>query len=337
MIKLADSETPAAAWGDSNQGSWWNTFNPFSQIFGMTDRLPSWWVNMFPNSTGGQRAAHISFKVGADAALAAGLVALWRGIGHINRMSEIAKSDNPAKGMKSQLSTTFAGPLDPSQKKKAAQEAYTLQKPDAVSAENVMAASLPIGAVLLAASAAYRTADWYFDNQRNKSLDKTISQKSDVLKQLIKTRSRVAKGNASDSEVRRALGRVADDDLYVKQAALQKHAVDLGDIFRGGVGSFAALSCLLLGASAVGSYYYFKKANENNVRYRAMKKGLKEYARTKSGFTPVAIIPDKARQFFASIDDAGPQSKKEAPAKQSVRQEQPVLTETYNKPISLTL
>ena len=338
MIKSADSESPAAAWGASDQGSWFNTFNPLSQIFGQTDRLPSWWVNMFPNSTGGQRAAHITFKVGADAALAAGLVALWRGLTHVNRMSELAKSDNPAKGMKSQLSTTFAGSLNPEQKKKAAVEPDTLPKPDAISSANVMSSALPIGAVILATSAAYRAADRYLDSRRNKALDKAIKQKGDVLKQLIKTRSRVAKGNASDAEVRRVLNRTDDEDLYVKQAAMQKQAFDLADVFRSGVGGFAALSCLLLGASAIGSYYYFRKADENNVRYRAMKKGLKEYARTKSGFTPVAIIPSKARQFFADIDEANPKKqKKTAPVVSSVRQEKPVLTETYNKPISLTL
>ena len=158
------------------------------------------------------------------------------------------------------------------------------------------------------------------------------------MKRLIKTRSRLAKGNASDREVRRALGDVGNEDLYVKQAGLSKSALldGLVDTVRGTVGGLGTLSCLLLGAAAVGSYAYFGKADENNVRYRAMKKGLKEYARVKSGFTPVAIIPTKSRKFFAEIDEESPRKKEPAVAP-SVRDEQPVLTETYNKPISLTL
>jgi len=344
---------PAAAWGDSRQGSWFNTFNPLSQVFHQTDRIPAWWVNnMFPHTKGGQRAAHLTFKAGADALMAAGLIALWRGMSHVNRMSELAKSDNPANGMKSQLSTTFAGSLDPEkQTKEASADApNTLGQPAIFSAANALSTALPIGAVLLATSLAYKATDDYLDSKRNKALDAAIGSKENILKRLIKTRSRLAKGNASDSEVRRALGGMTNEDLYVKQAALGKQADGFvsgaKDTMRGTVGGFAALSCLVLGAAAVGSYYYFSKADENNIRYRAMKKGLKEYSRMKSGFTPVAIIPTKSRKFFADIDEETPQRKKKevaaAPAQvtapvESVRTEQPVLTETYNKPISLTL
>ena len=346
---------PAAAWGASNKGSYANTFNPFSQSLGLTDRIPEGWVKMFPNTVGGRQAAHISFKAGADALLAAGLVALWRGISHVNRMAELAKSDNPAHGMKSQLSTTFAGSLNPEQKKTAATQynPNELQPPAVFSGANAMSTAIPLGAVLLATSLAYKMTDDYLDSKRNQALDKAIGSKENVLKRLIKTRSRLAKGNATDSEVHRALGGMSNDDLYVKQAALDKQAgfqefLDaISGGFRMGVSGFSALSCLVLGAAAVGSYYYFSKADENNVRYRAMKKGLKEYARVKSGYTPVAIIPTKSRKFFAEIDQETPQKKQkqtaEAPAApapapvESVRQEQPVLTETYNKPISLTL
>ena len=311
---------------------------------GLTDRIPAKWVHMFPNTQGGQRAAHLTFKAGADALLAAGLIALYRSLNHVGRMAELAKSDNPAKGMKSQLSTTFAGSLNPEQTKTAAKtDVDTLAQPAVFSMGNAMGAALPIGAVLLATSLAYRATDDYLDSKRNAALDEAISSKENVLKRLIKTRSRLAKGNASDSEVRKALAGMNNDDIYVKQAALDKEAGGLVDWARMGVGGFAALSCLILGAAAVGSYYYFNKADENNIRYRAMKKGLAEYARVKSGFTPVAIIPTKSRKFFAEIDQESPVKKRkqeaapETPAVTSVRQEQPMLTDTYNKPISLTL
>ena len=329
---------PSAVWGNNAKGSYVATAFPLSQVFGMTDKIPEGWVNMFPNTVGGQRAAHVTFKAGFDALLAAGLIALYRGVNHANRMAELAKSDNPAKGMKSQLSTTFAGSLNPEQKKTAA--AGELQAPGPLSAANTLVSALPLGAVILATSLAYRATDNYFDKRRNKALDDAISSKENALKRLIKTRSRLAKGNASDREVHKALGGVGNEDLYVKQAGLGKSAVleGLADAVRGTVGGLGTLSCLLLGAAAVGSYAYFSKADENNVRYRAMKKGLKEYARVKSGFSPVAIIPTKSRKFFAEIDEEDPRRKKETVAPvPSVREEQPVLTDTYNKPISLTL
>ena len=331
---------PAAAWGSSPYGSWANTFNPFSQILGLTDRIPASWVSMFPQSEGGKRTAHVTFKAGADALLAAGLIALYRGFSHMGRMADLAKSDNPAHGMKSQLSTTFAGSLDPEkQKKKAAEQPpNTLKAPDVFSAGTTFSTAIPLGAVLLATAAAYKATDDWLDKKRNVALDEAIVNKENKLKRLIKTRSRLAKGNATDSEVRSALGGMANEDLYVKQASI------LDDIGRMGVGTFGTLSCLLLGAAAVGSYYYFSKADENNIRYRAMKDGLKEYARVKSGYTPIAIIPSKSRKFFADIDQENAQSKAKQPAAApavptvtSARDEQPLLTETYNKPISLTL
>lgn len=328
--------TNAAVWGDQPGGSYVNTAIPVSQIFGLTDRIPEGWVKMFPNTEGGQRAAHITFKAGFDALLAAGLIALYRGLNHVNRMSELAKSDNPAKGMKSQLSTTFAGSLNPEQTKTASGGA--LETPESFSLANTAASAIPLGAVILATSLAYRATDDYFDSKRNKALDDAIANKENVLKRLIKTRSRLAKGNASDSEVYKALGGMKNEDVYVKQA---NWFDDIGDYFRGTVGGLGTLSCLILGAAAVGSYAYFSKADENNIRYRAMKKGLGEYARVKSGFTPVAIIPTKGRKFFAEIDQEAPAKKKKteeaAPVVESVRDEQPVLTDTYNKPISLTL
>ena len=348
----------AAAWGDSPKGSYLNTFNPLSQLIGGTDRIPEWWVKgFFPNTEGGHRAAHITFKAGADAILAAALIAGYRGINYANRMAELQKSDNPANGMKSQLSTTFAGSLEPKKKKKQQQKKEAsvneLRTPDIISWGNTLSSSIPLGAVLIATSLAYKGADDYFDKKRNKALDVAIANKETVLKRLMKTRSRLAKGNASDREVLGALNGMSDDDLYVKEASQTKKA-DLGDAWDTGreavritTSGLATLSCLILGAAAVGSYAYFSKGNENNIRYRAMKDGLKEYARVKSGYTPVNIIPTKSQNFFSSIDEPSAAAPKEKAKKKeaeetaassgAVRNEPSLLTDTYNKPISLTL
>lgn len=343
------AENPAAAWGSSQKGSWVNTANPFSQMFGATDRIPAKWVSMFPNTEGGQRAAHLTFKAGFDAFLAAGAIALYRALQHADRMAGLAKSDSPAKGMQSQLSTTFAGSLEAApQKKKAATN--ELAQPTVISAGNAMSAALPLGAVILATSLAYRATDNYLDKRRNDALDQAISSKENMLKKLIKTRARLAKGNAPERETQRALGGIDNESLYVKHARMDKKSLleGLTDFFRGSASGYAALNSLVLAAAAIGSYAYFSKADENNVRYRAMKHGLQEYARVKSGFSPVAIIPTKSRKFFSEIDAEDSQEKKRKKDQvtkvldplvklKSVREEMPVLTDTYNKPISLTL
>lgn len=340
------AENPAAAWGSSQKGSWVNTANPFSQMFNATDRIPAKWVSMFPNTEGGQRAAHLTFKAGFDAFLAAGAIALYRALQHADRMAGLAKSDSPAKGMQSQLSTTFAGSLEAAPQKKEA-ATTELAQPAVVSVGNAMSAALPLGAVILATSLAYRATDNYLDKRRNDALDQAISSKENMLKKLIKTRARLAKGNAPERETQRALGGIDNESLYVKNAALKKKG-GFWDVIRGTAGGYAALNSLVLAAAAVGSYAYFSKADENNVRYRAMKHGLQEYARVKSGFSPVAIIPTKSRKFFSEIDDENSQEKKRKKDQvtkvldpltklKSVREEMPVLTDTYNKPISLTL
>ena len=351
MIKQAD---PSAAWGSNPKGSYLNTANLFSQMMGKTDRIPAGFVDLFPNTEGGRRAAHITFKAGFDALLAAGAIALYRSMQHVGRMADLAKSDNPANGMKSQLSTTFAGSLNPEQTKSAALN-NELPQPAVFSVGNALSTAVPLGAVILATSLAYKATDNYLDKKRNDALDQAIGNKENALKRLIKTRSRLAKGNASDREVQRALGGMRNEDLYVKQAAMDKQALfnwltePAKSFGRMSVSGFAALNSLILAAAAIGSYYYFSKADENNIRYRAMRDGLKEYARVKSGFTPVAIIPTKSQKFFSEIDDEDKQEKKQKkpkaveevaaqiPEVQSVREEQPVLTESYNKPISLTL
>lgn len=340
------AEEPAAAWGSSQKGSWLNTANPFSQMFGATDRIPEKWVNMFSNTESGRRAAHLTFKVGFDALLAAGAVALYRGLQHADRMAGLAKSDSPAHGMQSQLSTTFAGSLDSEPQKKSA-TVTELSQPSIGSMGNALSAALPLGAVILATSLAYRATDNYLDKKRNKALDEAIASKENMLKKLIKTRARLAKGNAADRETQRAIGGIDNESLYVKHAALEKKG-GFWDVIRGSVGGYAALNSLVLAAAAIGSYAYFSKADENNVRYRAMKQGLQEYARVKSGFTPVSIIPTKSRKFFSEIDDEEKQEKKKKKDQvaatldpivklKSVRDEMPMLTDTYNKPISLTL
>ena len=109
---------PYAAWGgsaDANEGvSYLNTLNPISGLFGGGDKVPEWWMKMFPSAAvdpSGPRWGHLSFKAAACGLLAAALVGGARVASHVKRMSSLVDKDNPAGKLKSQLSTTFEAPL----------------------------------------------------------------------------------------------------------------------------------------------------------------------------------------------------------------------------------
>ena len=70
-------------------------------------------------------------------------------------------------------------------------------------------------------------------------------------------------------------------------------------------------------------------ANPANIKYKAIKKGLREYAKNKAAGTPLTIVPTDADAYFKQI--AGDDETQEAPVRQ-----QPELPEA-NKPISITL
>lgn len=377
MDKLATPNI-AADWGRSNYGSYLNTINPVSQLFGGIDRLPAWYVDLFPNTEGGQRAAHMTFKSGAAAILAAGLVGGARALQHYGRMTDLAKSDNPANKMVSNISTTFEGDMTPSNGKKkekgtvkkAAKNTNmldTLATPGSFDASNFYGAAIPLGATILAASLAYKKVDDYYDEKRNKALDEAIAAKENAVKQLITTRARIGRANASGKEVANALNVTKDPEFYVKTANLPfLHAIgesvmkpvnklndvgrDIGDAASNatrkltqGVG---ILSSLIMLASAIGMYEYAGSRDENNIRYKALKKGLEEYTKNKSGYTPITVVPTDATKYFGSIDNPGAEVKKKPAAKIlaaaatpqiSARQEPAAITEDYNKPISITL
>lgn len=129
------------------------------------------------------------------------------------------------------------------------------------------------------------------------------------------------KGTISDSELEDTLASVKADDSYVKTA---------GDLEYGKAAwsSLGLLVAALTAASGVGAYKYFSASDPDNIRYKAMKKGLREYARSKSMRTPISIIPTDAESYFSGIDaDSGTQDSPRDAAE----------IESARKPISVTL
>lgn len=326
---------PYFSWGNA-KGSYTNTLNPISGVLGGGDRVPEWWMKLFDTTTdAGKLKAGIAFKSLACSLLAAGLVGGYRAIKHFNRVADMAEADNPAGKLRSQLSTTFEGRLEP--KEASAALSKTAEKWDgkavampAISWQNLFGMSIPLGASLLAASLAYSGVDHWAAARRNRKLDTAIQAKDRAVKSLMKTRARIAKGNISQQELDTTMDALNDDDLYIKEAkgGLQ----DRGPLEAGaqaGISTFGLLGALLLMASAVGSYKYFSEADPNNIKYKVSKRSLSDYARNKTGMTPVTVIPTDNQAFFSSID---------APGKATTKQRPPEIdTTSTGKPITVTL
>ena len=79
-----------------------------------------------------------------------------------------------------------------------------------------------------------------------------------------------------------------------------------------GKSTYATLAGLALLTSWYGAHKYFSATNENNIRFKAFKKGLNEYAKTKTLATPITTLPADAADYFKAIDEGVPAE--EAPA-----------------------
>ena len=316
-----------AATTDS-EGSYANLFNPVSQFFGdKVDRYPSFMLSLF---NGNRRNAWLASKIGAAGLLAAALTAGVRGLSHIAQMESLADKDNHAKNIRTQLSTTFKGKLapneieeDPKVEKTAAFQAVEDASATDIP-ENVLRIGLPLGAALLASALTYKAVDKLADTTRNKVLTNTINNKRNAVRQLLMTRAKVGKGNATADDVAKAVGQANAEENYIKTAGFDKKAMFewIRKFFRGSINSAGLLAAGLLGASAIGAYRYFSQTDPNNIAYRAMKKGLKEYALQKSMITPITNVPEDAQEYFAAIDKGEKEkSTRELPEQQSTHRQ----------------
>lgn len=305
-----------------------STFNPISGITGGKDYVPAGLVSAIQKVLPGHKgelAAHAVTKVGASALLAAGLVGAYRAAKHVGDLGSIDSKSTAGKGMSSQLSTTFSGNLgDEDEQKKTAAEG-DIMAPANFSVQNLTGTALPLASMLLAAGLTYKGVDAAFDKIRNKRLDNAISQKEQAVKNLITARARLAKGDLSDANVQDATATLKNKDIYTKAASQNKEAV-----VQEGVQLFGTLSAALLLASAIGSYAYTSASDENNLKYKAYKKALREYAKNKSGMTPITVAPKDAPSYFAAIDAAKEQkldTPRDLPAYDA---------DALNKPISVS-
>lgn len=327
------------------EGSYLNLLNPISQFFGnKIDRYPKFMLSLFGGDT---KTAWLASKLGASGLLAAAATALARGVRHANQMSALSEVDNPAKNIRTDISTTFKGklmPTPPKEKSKSRKErrkekkeqkaAENIEKSAAEGIvesadpfdipENTLRIGLPVGATILASALSYKLVDKLADTARNKALTKTIDNKRNAVRQLLMTRARVGRGTATPEEVEAAVDKANASENYIKTAGLDKRALWgwFDKFFKGSLNSAGLLAAGLLGASAIGSYKYFSMNDPNNIKYKAMKKGLKEYATQKSMITPITNVPEDAQEYFAAIDKGEKEkSTRELPEQQSTHRQ----------------
>ena len=323
--------------GTGSRFSWAQLFNPISSILGGGDRYPEFMAKMFPKNPD---AAWLTSKAAAVSLLAAALAGGARAIRHGLQMNDLAESDAPYKNMRTGISTTFNSPLGTEEddirkkqgvKKNAADEAavaplQTVTYPDATALRrNTLNLALPVLISALVAGGTYKKVDDISDKLRSNALDTAIKNKRRTVRNLMQARARQARGTITDKEVEKALADAYADDNYIKTAASK----DPHPYTRGVLSSLGLIITALGGASAIGAYKYFSLSNPSNIKYKAIEKGLKEYAKQKALHTPLTIAPTDSQEYFSQI--AGePQESKPSP-----RQE-PELVETH-KPIGITL
>ena len=326
---IKNKQTGQATFGNPvdlyEKGSYLNTINPLSSAMGGIDRIPAWYAKLFPQTKGGLQTAHQTFKAGAIGLLAAGLVGGYRAMKHYDDMEDLEEADRPGKELAGQLSTTFSGDLIPQEKTAASGR---VPGSGVFTWQNFFGTAIPTSAALLAASMAYSATDNYFDKRRNQALDKSIAAKEDAIKQLIAARARMAKGIGTPEELNTATEDLGDKDVYIKDASVDKKALlGLNDLFQ----HFGATTAAVILASAIGSYAYTSASDENNLKYKAYKNGLKAYAKNKSGITPITIAPTNAQSYFDFIN--GDKTKEEV----TPREKPELDTDSLNKPISISI
>ena len=293
--------------------------NPLLPLFGGGAKYPDVFAKMFPTSpTTALLAAQTVFIGGAAALLAAGLRASQQDIAEAR-----GSKSSPAHEVASSLNTTFTPTLSPKGLSKGAsagaepekvkrQPMQTVYYPGVMDASGLAVWGIPLAASALLATAAYRATDSYLDAARNDALSRDLTRRRRALANTIVTRARVAKGTATEDEVDRAL-READRLSLVKSAA--EDAPDTGSAIAGGAVSLFGLMLLLAGlGGGVAAYNYVKDSDPDNVRYKAMRDGLRAYTREKALQTPVTILPSDSEELFRAIDEPGAGKSRKQPA-----------------------
>lgn len=348
---MPDNRPILATAGPAAHASWASLFNPFSVFTDSIDRYPAFMNSVFG---GNERAAWLASKSIALATLAAGITGLTVAIKRTADVYDTEDSNNPAKNLQSQLGTTYRVNLmdptsstrvDKQQKKKRKQARNDLTKtgvyrhPELFSFEGATNFAVPVAAAVLASASMYRFTNKQIDKTEDSIIDNANAHKSEAIRRLIATRARVARGLADDAEVQRAVDYATDDEAMLKSAAGEDNEPSIfGRFIRalwpgnwGGEGSNpgaarkleTSLGLVVAGlgvASTIAGYTYFSASDPDNIKYKAMKKGLRQYAVDRAINTPITISPIDDDKFFEAITTNNKNTPKEKRQRDDDRQ-----------------
>ena len=348
--------------------SYWSTVNPLSFLTGGVDKVPEWWMNRFDEDKkyfglNGKQLGHLAFKAGAVGLLTAGLVGGARLAMDADSLLQGKGSvvDESARG---KLSTTFNPEMyeideygNRKRKKKQPQpEVKTASKTDSagktlsvgrftdMSTYNQLGFAVPAAATMLAAFLAYTASDEIASSARRAVTEQKIADRTEDLNNLMIQRARLAKDNLKD------LPEYAKP--YTKNASNDDKDSDddegwfsrLKNLFKvtlspagNNAATWGALKYAALLATGAGSYMFFSKNNENNMKYKAYRNALNEYVKGKTNITPINVMPNNADEMFSTIDEKEQDAEPEKQVVNNPRKKPQFYSDDLNTPISINI
>ena len=333
--------------GQDPNASYWSTFNPFSQFSSSNpvDRIPEWLDKLPVNIS--RDTKYLIWKATALSLLATAIVGGGRLLLHTDKVNKVRKNDAPGHKLNSQLNASFEMSDTPKTWMPKNPEECTDDSGNTEeqikTAADWWGAAIPGGIAVIVGALAYAATDAWADKRKGEILKKRMEGKSNYLKDLIVARGQNARGTLTPDEYSKALLRpdFEENGVQYKEGALNKRAVDKWTdsipLFLGTIGA------ALFAVTAYGSYKYHEANNPNNIRYRAYKKGLEEYAAIRSRSNPLTIGV-AGNQIFNRIDEPPAPNKKvrmglrmnlEPEAKGAVSPE--LLLDDKHTPVSVTI
>ena len=292
------AEKPLAQTSGSG-ASWLSTLlNPVPTVIKTTDKYPAWLAEKASKRMGtkdnpgrGQFLAYMGSK-----ALIQGLMAFATVYG-LRRLRSGIKGDDPSSEVESQLDSTYepelkkdAAEVPPPQAPAAPQTGIgVVGRPGPGSIENLAAAVVPSLALLSMAAYGWTKAGKDIKANSRAYLKDRLKRREAEFNNLLGIRAMVAKGTATREQV---------EDALKKDASMDKSALATEV-----VGALTLLGAAVYAGSAIGAYKYFSKSNPDNLKLKALEKGLAEYAKVRSDMTPVSIVPKDSDEFFRKIDE----------------------------------
>ena len=173
---------------------------------------------------------------------------------------------------------------------------------------------------------------------------------------LFTARAMNSRGNLSKKQLDSLNRQIDEEDILTKDAELKLTDLPGGEFISNVVAgakeapklvSAAAgiLATAIAGSSFIGMYQWTKANDPDNIKYKAIRKGLNEYAKSKAGMTPITIAePNDA--YFDLIEGKNKDKEEEDKAKAEAEAQitaalparmQPSLGDVkFNNPVSIS-